>query len=265
MKKIVRITESELVRLIKNIINEESIIVTNHDKSFDYKKDGSDYYFRGKGKYALKYPDWTLATEKESIESIKTKVFGNLDIVVDKKTSESGVKKSEDGSTKDIEKSVDYQEKKQEEPKDTKPQLPITKGSADKAIGFLMGKGLTLAQAAGIAGNLHKESGFNPTVKPGDRGTSFGIAQWHASRGENMKKWTKQNGYDPNSFSGQMEYLWWELNHTEKNTLSKLSKVDDPKEAAFMFAKYFERCAACQEKSRIKSRLEKAQEFYDNY
>jgi len=41
---------------------------------------------------------------------------------------------------------------------------------------FLMSKGLTKAQAAGIKGNLLAESNFDPQAL-GDNGTSYGIAQ----------------------------------------------------------------------------------------
>lgn len=84
-KKIFKITESELINIIKSVIKEEeSKIVTNHDKAFDYKKEGDKYYFKGKGKYASKYPDWTLAVKKVAIDAIKTKVFG-VDIEDDQK------------------------------------------------------------------------------------------------------------------------------------------------------------------------------------
>jgi len=255
-KKIVRITESELIKIIKNIISEETKIVTDHDKSFDYKKDGNKYYFKGKGKFKTKYPDWTLADDEDSIDSIKTKVF--KDFKEDDDITPEEVAKN----TKKIEKSIEKQDK---EEKTKSPEKQSIKGTSQEVIKFLVGKGLTETQAAGIAGNLQHESGINPTVKPGDRGNSFGIAQWHKERGENMKKWTKQNGYDSSSLKGQLEYLWWELNNTEKKALSKLKETDNPKDAAFMFAKYFERCSACQDRNRIKSRLATAQKFYDSY
>jgi len=260
MKKIVKITESDLVRIIKTIISEETKIVTDHDKSFDYKKDGNKYYFKGKGKYKTKYPEWVLADSKESIDAIKIKVFKDFE-EDDDITPEEVAK-----DTKKIEKSIEKEvEKEKEEDGEKETEKKSIKGTYQEVIKFLVNKGLTESQAAGIAGNLHHESGINPTVKPGDRGTSFGIAQWHKERGEKMKNWTKQNGYDSSSLKGQLEYLWWELNNTEKKALSKLKETDDPKDAAFMFAKYFERCAACQERSKVSGRLATAQKFYDNY
>ncbi len=68
---------------------------------------------------------------------------------------------------------------------------PGASGNAQQTIDFFMSKGLTRAQAAGIAGNLVFESGFNPNAV-GDGGTSFGIAQWHSGRGAAMKSWTRK-------------------------------------------------------------------------
>jgi hypothetical protein len=256
MKKVIRLTESDLVKIVRKIISEETKIVTDHDKSFDYKKDGDKYYFKGKGKLKSKYPDWTLADNKDAMEAIKTKVF--KDFKEKKDVTPEEVAKN----AKKIEKTI---ETKYEKEKPKEPEVKSKKGTPEEVIKFLVDKGLTESQAAGVAGNLHHESGINPTVKPGDKGTSFGIAQWHKERGERMKSWTKQNGHDSNSLNGQLEYLWWELNNTEKRALSKLKETDDPKDAAFMFAKYFERCASCQNRSRVSNRLATAQKFYDNY
>lgn len=119
---------------------------------------------------------------------------------------------------------------------------PGVRGTARQAIDFFMSKGLTRAQAAGIAGNLLHESGFNPSAV-GDGGTSFGIAQWHNGRGDAMKRWTAAHGYSPTSFRGQLEYLWHELNNSERNALGKLRQTSSPYDAGMSFCRYFERPA----------------------
>jgi hypothetical protein len=217
----IRITESELIKLIIETINEETYLIN--------EKSEGRLVFPDDAKFAkIKSP-----TNNVTSYEPKVKPEGN--------------------------------KQKIETPNDYRPQPPSVKGSANEAIRFLIGKGLSKSQAAGVAGNLHHESGFNPTVKPGDGGTSFGIAQWHNERGVKMKNWTKKNGHNPNTFKGQMEYLWWELQNDERNALMKLKKTNNPKDAAFTFARYFERCTVCKYRNKIMGRLRKAQEFYDNY
>ncbi|MBL8912418.1 MAG: LysM peptidoglycan-binding domain-containing protein [Archangium sp.] len=132
----------------------------------------------------------------------------------------------------------------------TNPTGPVTgiedrpgvKGNAAQTIAFFMAKGLTKAQAAGIAGNLLYESGFNPNAV-GDGGTSFGVAQWHLGRGDAMKAFCRSHGYAENSFKGQLEYLWHELNHAESYALSKLRATTTAYDAGMAFCRYFERPA----------------------
>lgn len=133
---------------------------------------------------------------------------------------------------------------------------PGAKGNAQQTIAFFMSKGLTRAQAAGIAGNLLYESGFNPNAV-GDGGTSFGIAQWHNGRGTAMKQWTSSHGYATNSFKGQLEYLWYELNHGESYALGKLRATGNAYDAGMAFCRYFERPAYINP-----ARGEAAQRFY---
>ena len=114
---------------------------------------------------------------------------------------------------------------------------------ANTVINFFTSKGLTPEQAAGIAGNIKIESEFNPTAV-GDSGAAFGLAQWRDSRRDRLETWTEKNGYSADSVDGQLEYLWWELNNTEKNALNKLKQETTPSAAAISFAKYFERPSA---------------------
>lgn len=134
---------------------------------------------------------------------------------------------------------------------------PGVRGNAKQAIDFFMSKGLTRAQAAGIAGNLLYESGFNPSAV-GDGGTSFGIAQWHNGRGAAMKQWTVAHGYSSTSFKGQLEYLWHELNGGESYALGKLRATTNAYDAGMAFCRYFERPAVINP-----ARGQAAQRYYN--
>lgn len=74
-KEVLSLTESELIRLIKVIVSEQTKIVTDFDRAFDYKKEGDKFYFKGKGNFAEKYPEWVEPTSKKALDAIKTKVF----------------------------------------------------------------------------------------------------------------------------------------------------------------------------------------------
>ena len=91
----------------------------------------------------------------------------------------------------------------------------------ETALGYLMSAGngtkLTLAQAAGIVGNLQQESG--PTLDPrASNGSHIGIAQWdEANRWNNgLVKFAADMGSDPYDFSIQLRYLAWEMGLTDE-------------------------------------------------
>jgi len=77
---------------------------------------------------------------------------------------------------------------------------------AEKVVKNLTSKGLSLAAASGVAGNLKAESGIVPTriqntstIAPGDyipvAGVGFGIAQWtSAGRQQNLVNFSRDQG-----------------------------------------------------------------------
>ena len=121
----------------------------------------------------------------------------------------------------------------------------ITDGISDSkvrtVIEFLIGKGLNAAAACGVAGNIYYESGFN-TAAIGDYGTSFGICQWHYGRGDNMKRVAGSDWN--NNLTGQLDYLWQELQTAYSHVLSVLNNVSNnitgTKTAADTFVRKFE-------------------------
>jgi len=115
---------------------------------------------------------------------------------------------------------------------------PITNQNLDnKIISFFTSKGLSPEQAAGIGGNLYQESKLNPQVY-GDNGTAYGIAQWRGSRLKQLQKLQPRNW---KTFDGQLNFIWKELNSTEKRSLLKLKNTQTPEDAAMVFSKYYER------------------------
>lgn len=136
----------------------------------------------------------------------------------------------------------------------TKPKFLSRDGNG--IARFLMGLGYSKSNASGIAGNLYVESRFNPQAI-GDNGTSFGLAQWHKSRWEKLRNWSRERGLNINSFETQLRYIDWELNNTEKKAKRELLKQTTPRDSAFAFAKYYERPQRISQE-----RMDKAEEIY---
>lgn len=105
-------------------------------------------------------------------------------------------------------------------------------------IARLMKEGLTPEQAAGVAGNIMRESGF-VTNSWGDNGTSVGIAQWHNER---ISKYNTQYGAQGHladaSFPEQVEYMIWEAK--KMGVLNKLQEANGYAEAANIWERLFE-------------------------
>jgi murein DD-endopeptidase MepM/ murein hydrolase activator NlpD len=105
---------------------------------------------------------------------------------------------------------------------------------------WLMSQGLSENGAFGVVANLMAESSLN-TGAVGDGGTSYGIAQWHLGRKENLLKFAKDKGLEPSSIEAQRQFLMEELSSygTLLNTLKdpKVSQMD----ATGAFLTQFER------------------------
>ena len=117
--------------------------------------------------------------------------------------------------------------------------------SADKEgkikimLEYFTGKGLSLAVAAGIAGNIETESAhtFNPAIlqtspytyatdadlaagRAPKHGQGFGLAQWTwDSRQKPLVKLAKDQGKKATDYGVQLDYIWQEMNY---NSLSKM-------------------------------------------
>ena len=101
---------------------------------------------------------------------------------------------------------------------------------------FWKSKGAPAHVAAGIADNVARESGFDPT-QIGDGGTSAGLYQMHNERFthlladmENDSAWKDVMGRDP------IAAAHW----------NEIVTAPDQRTASRLWARWFERCAACR-------------------
>lgn len=111
--------------------------------------------------------------------------------------------------------------------------------------------GFSTAAVCGILANIEQESAFQPTVV-GDKGTSFGLCQWHNGRWTALRSYCSLMGLDYRSVEGQMEYLRYELGNSYPSLLMSLKTLENTPEgayrAAYLWCTQFERPANMETK-----------------
>jgi hypothetical protein len=139
------------------------------------------------------------------------------------------------------------------------PNLDDCSPNAAFAYDFLVRRGLSSAQAAGVIGNLQWESRLDPhndapdprKDDPSARGR--GIAAWGPPRWQDLLTFTYARGFDPKSLEGQLEFLWHELEDQPSLGLRELAAKTSIEDAVITFQNRFERCdpARCRTDRRI--------------
>src|SRR5687768_3881722 len=101
------------------------------------------------------------------------------------------------------------------------------------------GLGLAPHQAAGLVGNLVKESGPNlPSWGPtGDNGTAHGTAQWRNERFRGLQDFAASKGLDYRSMEAQQAFMRHELDGPENRAYRAITAASSPEEAASAFNK----------------------------
>lgn len=122
--------------------------------------------------------------------------------------------------------------------------------TGSQIVNFFMNKGLTKNQAKGIYGNIMQESGGRHNIVSRDGYNSYGLAQWTGTRKARL---FSKYGTNP-TVNQQLEYLWDELNSTEKGALNALRNTSTVADATKVFMQKFERPAnwAANFKNRLK-------------
>jgi Phage tail lysozyme len=118
-------------------------------------------------------------------------------------------------------------------------------------LSFFEQKGLTPAQAAGIAGNFQVESSLNPAALNRQEG-AIGLAQWENGRRTALQNYARATGGSEDNLLTQLGYAWQELSGPESGALAKLKATNDPGTAAAVFDQYYERSSGSSRATRIK-------------
>ena len=148
----------------------------------------------------------------------------------------------------------------------------------DKIFKFLIApsQGLTVAQAAGVIGNLMAESGdaINPAIIQGGgnappdykpvNGVGFGIAQWTFTGRQGPLVEYMRPYNDITNLDGQIGFMWSELTGTHSDALRRLKETTTYQDATYVFHKFYE--GSADSPARVAEvRGGKAKQVYDRY
>lgn len=107
---------------------------------------------------------------------------------------------------------------------------------------FLKGKGMSDEAAAGIMGNMDKETGGTFLPDAVNSIGCSGVVQWCFERNNAMRAKALAEGKDWNCLSFQLDYMWYELTETaESAVMEPLKGAGTASEAAIIFEDKYER------------------------
>lgn len=142
-------------------------------------------------------------------------------------------------------------------------QLNDSMPRAMQIMDYFVEKGLTAQQAAGIVGNMQRESGLNPGIQEYGSGIGFGLVQWSFDRRNQLTSFANSVGKPASDMNTQLDFVWKELNTTERSTLDafKANPNMSAGEAARVFSQKYERPGVIAMGERVGA----AEYFYQQY
>ena len=111
-------------------------------------------------------------------------------------------------------------------------------GNSQKAMEFLMARGWTKEQAAGIVGNLQVESALKTTAF-NPKEDAIGVAQWRGPRQQKFKEIFGKDVKDA-TFEEQLAFVDWELRNSHKKAGDLLQGAKTAEDAALIIDEYYE-------------------------
>ena len=118
-------------------------------------------------------------------------------------------------------------------------------------VGRLEQMGWSPAQAAGVASNLFRESGYNPAAS-GDNGQAYGLGQWHKDRQDAFRK---RFGKDirQSTLDEQLQFVDYEMRQgSEQRAGAALSQATSAAQAGEIVSRLYERPAAADSEAAIR-------------
>jgi Phage tail lysozyme len=134
--------------------------------------------------------------------------------------------------------------------------------NSDKIWNYFKSKGFSDSVVAGIMGNLKMESNLNTNALNKSSG-AFGLAQWLGSRKSALSNYANSRGTSMSNLSTQLDFLWKELNSTEKRTLNYLKSNQNA--SASQIAAAFDRLFERSEGTHIPQRQKYANQFLSQF
>jgi len=116
-------------------------------------------------------------------------------------------------------------------------------GLAGRSINKWLSFGVSMPFALAMTAQAEAESSFRVAVV-GDKGTAFGVFQFHGDRCAVILKNTGVDVTKGPPIEKQIEAAWWELNNVETVALKNISAAKTANDAAIAACVYYERAGA---------------------
>lgn len=132
---------------------------------------------------------------------------------------------------------------------------PEAAARAKKAVAFFQSKGWSKEQAEGLVDNLLVESNYTLDPHQGQigGGGGYGIAQWTSKDRKKQFASTEGVSLEHSTFEQQLDFVNWELNHTEKNAGNKLRNSNTISDASKVVTRYYERPKEVDQQSEFRA------------
>lgn len=135
-------------------------------------------------------------------------------------------------------------------PANAEPISGAQKVQAQDIYRYLISKGFSPAQAAGILGNMQVESSFNTGALNSAEG-AIGLCQWEGGRRSQLEAFAASQGKPVTDWHAQVDFMLHELQGSHSNALAQIKSAQTPAAAAAAFDQYYEISAGTSRGQRI--------------